>query len=126
MSAASSDTLGQAIQRIERFSRVVNEAIVFRVSNVADLDTRLDYAGVARHSDRHQVEFSLTTLVRLCRSLTGLSLTPVRVTICHSRADGVAEQRLLLAARPSLVRSMTWSSLRTHAGDCLSSALTHI
>src|SRR3954447_10263036 len=75
--AASSETLGEAVQRIERYSAVGNEAMVFRCGKGADLAIRLDYSGVARHSDRHQVEFFLTTLVRLCRSLTGMPLTPL-------------------------------------------------
>jgi AraC-type transcriptional regulator len=74
--AASSETLVEAVQRIERFSAVGNEAVVFRCGKGADLAIRLDYSGVARHSDRHQAEFFLTMLVRLCRSLTGMPLTP--------------------------------------------------
>src|SRR3954451_7201149 len=57
--AASSETLVEAVQRIERFSAIGNEAVVFRCSKGADLEIRLDYAGVARHSDRHQIEFFL-------------------------------------------------------------------
>jgi AraC-like DNA-binding protein len=87
--AACSRSLGEAVQRIERFSAVGNEAVVFRASKASDLVIRLDYSGVARHSDRHQVEFFLVALVRLCRSLTGLNVTPTQVTISHSRSEGV-------------------------------------
>src|SRR3954449_11272139 len=67
--AASSETLVEAIQRIERFSAVGNEAVVFRRSKGADLEIRLESPGVARHTDWHQVEFFLAALVRVCRSL---------------------------------------------------------
>ena len=98
--AASSETLVEAVQRIERFSAVGNEAMVFRCSKGADLEIRLDYSGVARHSDRHQVEFFLTTLVRLCRSLTGMPLTPLSVTISHARSEGLAEYNRFFGCQP--------------------------
>src|SRR3954465_15858985 len=89
--AASSETLVEAIQQIERFSAVGNEAVVFRCGKGANLAIRLDYAGVARHSDRHQIEFFLAALVRVCRSLVGVPLVPLRVAISHSRSEGLAE-----------------------------------
>jgi len=63
--AASSETLVEAIQRVERFSAVANEALSFRCRKGADLEIRLEYSGVARHADRHQVEFFIAALVRL-------------------------------------------------------------
>jgi AraC-like DNA-binding protein len=88
--AASSETLVEAMQRLQRFSAVGNEAVVFRCSAAADLEIRLDHVGVARHSDRHQVEFFLAALVRMCRSITGLPLRPVSVAIAHPRSEGIA------------------------------------
>jgi AraC-like DNA-binding protein len=51
-------------------------------------ETRMvfEYIGVARHSDRHQIEFLMGILVRLCRKLTGERLTPSRVRIKHRRS----------------------------------------
>ena len=57
-------------------------------------------AGVARHSDWHQTEFFLTTLVRLCRSLTGMPLTPLSVTISHARSEGLAEYNRFFGCQP--------------------------
>ena len=98
--AACSETLGEALHRIERFSAVGNEAVIVRASKAGDLQVRLDYSGVSRHSDRHQVEFFLAALVRLCRSLTGLSLTPLRVTIGHARSDDLADYQTFFGCRP--------------------------
>jgi AraC-like DNA-binding protein len=97
--AASSETLVEAVQRIERFSAVGNEAVVFRCSKGADLEIRLDYSGVARHSDRHQIEFFLAALVRVCRSLVGVSLVPLRVTIAHARSEGLSEYNRFFGCR---------------------------
>ena len=97
--AASSETLVEAVQRIERFSVVGNEAVVVRCSKGADLEIRLNYSGVARHSDRHQVEFFLAALVRLCRSLVGVPLVPLRVTISHAPSERLAEYNRFFGCR---------------------------
>jgi AraC-like DNA-binding protein len=41
--------------------------------------------------DRHQIEFVLTLLVRICRSLTNLQLSPVRAVVAHRRAADASE-----------------------------------
>jgi len=46
-----------------------------------------EYVGVPRHSDRHQIEFFMTTLIRSCRQLTGRQLRPQRATLTHLRTD---------------------------------------
>jgi hypothetical protein len=97
--AASSETLVEAVRRVERFSAVANEAVVFRCNKGADLELRLDYSGVARHSDRHQVEFFLAALVRVCRSLVGVPLVPLRVTISHARSVGLAKYNTFFGCR---------------------------
>jgi AraC-like DNA-binding protein len=86
--AAPSETLGEAIERVERFSAVGNEALVIRGDQADALCIRLEYSGVARHSDRHQVEFFVASIVRLCRELSGLPVLPTRVTFCHDRSRG--------------------------------------
>jgi AraC-like DNA-binding protein len=89
--ATSSSTLDEALRRVQRYSAVANEALVFKCSATGDMEIRLAYAGVARHSDRQQVEFFLTAMVRMCRSLTGAALRPLTVTIAHPRSEGLRE-----------------------------------
>ena len=45
------------------------------------------YVGVVRYLDRHQIEFFMTLLIRLCRHLTGLRLAPSRARIMHRRSN---------------------------------------
>ena len=59
----------------------------FSVSTEKDIRMAFDYVGVARHSDRHQIEFFMTALIRLCRQLTGLRLMPSRARLTHRRSD---------------------------------------
>jgi AraC-like DNA-binding protein len=45
----------------------------------------LHYKGVRRLSDRHQIEFFVTMIVRLCRQMVAWRLTPLRIKFAHRR-----------------------------------------
>ena len=72
---ASSQTLGDALKRIARYSKVTNEALVFGYREGNRLIINLSYSGVPRHSDRHQIEFCMFGVIRICRLLTGQHLS---------------------------------------------------
>ncbi len=84
--AASSETLGDALQRAARYSSIVNEGLSIQCLKARDIRMVVEYVGVARHTDRHQIEFLMTVLIRLCRQLTGRRLKPSRVRIMHHRS----------------------------------------
>jgi hypothetical protein len=54
--AASSQTLGDALDRAERYSSIVNAGVVLKGFETRNLTIALRFAGVARHSDRQQME----------------------------------------------------------------------
>lgn len=83
--AASSKTLGDALLKVRRYSSIANEGIVLRVQVGRTVRIKLDYAGVLRRSDRHQLEAWMTAAIRLCRELTGRELRPLGVRIMHQR-----------------------------------------
>jgi AraC-like DNA-binding protein len=85
--AASSETLGDALQRAARYSSTVNEGLSLKCLKGGDIRMVFEYVGVARHSDRHQIEFLMTALIRVCRQLTGRPLTPSQVRIVHRRSN---------------------------------------
>jgi AraC-like DNA-binding protein len=85
--AASSETLGDALRRAARYSSIVNEGVSLKCLEEGDIRMVFDYIGVARHSDRHQMEFLITALIRVCRQLTGRRVTPSRVRITHHRRN---------------------------------------
>jgi AraC-like DNA-binding protein len=85
--AASSETLGDALQRAARYSSIVNEGLSLKCHTAREIQMVIEFVGVARHSDRHQIEFFMGILVRLCRKLTGVQLTPSRVRIKHRRSN---------------------------------------
>jgi AraC-like DNA-binding protein len=84
---ASSETLGDALQRATRYSRITNDAVHLRYHKNRNIVVRFEYVDVARHQDRHQIEFFMVALVRLVRHLSGHHLLPTRVTLTHHR-DG--------------------------------------
>jgi AraC-like DNA-binding protein len=88
---ASSQTLGDALKRIARYSKVTNEALVFGYREGNRLIINLSYSGVPRHSERHQIEFCMFAALRICRVLTGQNLVPQHFTIAHHRSEGTSE-----------------------------------
>ena len=88
---ASSQTLGEALKRIARYSKITNEALVFGYREGNRLIISLSYSGVPRHSDRHQIEFCMFAAIRICRMLTGQHLVPQHFTIAHHRSRSTSE-----------------------------------
>jgi AraC-like DNA-binding protein len=85
--AASSETLGDALQRLARYCSTVNEGLSVKCLEEEDIRLAYGYVGITRHSDRHQIEFFMTVLIRLCRQLTGLRLVPSRARLTHRRSN---------------------------------------
>ena len=88
---ASSQTLGDALNRVARYSQTTNEALVVRYREGNRLIINLSYSGVPRHSDRHQIEFCMFAVLRICRVLTERNLVPQDFSIAHHRSEGTAE-----------------------------------
>jgi len=83
--AASSATLGEALIKIGRYSSIVNEGVALKVERGTAVRIVIDYAGVSRHADRHQIEAWITAVMRFCRDMTGRALLPLGIKIIHER-----------------------------------------
>jgi AraC-like DNA-binding protein len=88
---ASSQTLGEGLKRVARYSQITNEALVVRYREGNRLIIGLSYSGVPRHSDRHQIEFCMFGVLRICRMLTGQKLVPQHFSIAHHRSGANSE-----------------------------------
>ena len=88
---ASSQTLGDSLKRVARYSQITNEALVVGYREGNRLIINLSYSGVPRHSERHQIEFCMFAVLRLCRLLTGQNLVPQNFSIAHHRSGGSSE-----------------------------------
>jgi AraC-like DNA-binding protein len=88
---ASSGDLADALRNAERYSGINNDGVRLRFSLQQALVISLEYVAVDRTLDRHQIEFWLIAVVRLCRQLTGTRLAPRKLTIRHVR-DGTPRE----------------------------------
>jgi AraC-like DNA-binding protein len=95
---ASSDQLADSLRNAERYSVINNEGVRLRFRSDGRTVIALEYVNVDRFSDRHQIEFWVTTVVRLCRQLTDSRIAPQRVTVRHVRDGTPTEQRSFLAS----------------------------
>jgi AraC-like DNA-binding protein len=82
---ASSENLPDALQRAVRYSSIVNDGVSLRYIGRLPVGLSLHYTGVSRHIDKHQIEFWITVIIRICRQLTGTLLLPNRVKFSHFR-----------------------------------------
>ncbi len=89
--AASSEVLGRALMRVARYCSITNEAVSLKYFGDPECKVGVRYVGVSRHLDRHQIEFFVTSLLRVCRQLTGQHLVPTSVRLAHYRSGATPE-----------------------------------
>jgi AraC-like DNA-binding protein len=89
--AASSDTLGEAMQGIARCSVMLNEGIRIETDLGRAFRIGFEYAGVSRRSDRHQIEGWITAIVRCGREIAARDLQPAHISVMHPRIVDSAE-----------------------------------
>jgi AraC-like DNA-binding protein len=92
---SSSDSFADAMSNTERYTRIVNGGIEIKFEATRAVIT-IDYVGVERLSDRHQFEFWLFSIVRMCRQLTGTRLAPRQFSVKHGRKATPPECRAFL------------------------------
>jgi AraC-like DNA-binding protein len=92
---ASSQNLADALRRVARYSALNNEGVqlVYR-HHQTTASVRFEHVGVSRVADRHQIEFFVTVLFRICRQLVGRQLTPDSISLVHRRSSLPADLRL--------------------------------
>jgi AraC-like DNA-binding protein len=96
---ASSETLGDALDRAQRYTSIANAGIVLQCFETRNFTIDLRYAGVARHSDRQQMELFVTWLIRFCRESTDRRLNPIAVHFTHRRGDQSSELEKFFGCR---------------------------
>jgi hypothetical protein len=84
---ASSETLGDALERLARYCSITNEGLRITCREWKNLSVKFEYMGVSRLGDRQQIECFVAILLRICRQLTGLSLSPTSVKLTHRRTE---------------------------------------
>jgi AraC-like DNA-binding protein len=74
-----------------RFSSITNEAVSAKYFADPECKLVFRYVGVARHLDRHQLEYMATALIRTFRHLTGQRVVPTSVRFVHYRSGASSE-----------------------------------
>ena len=82
---ASSANLKEALERATHYSEIVNEGVTQELHSRNHHRVLVRYSGVSRHLDRHQIEFWMAALVRICRKLSGHRIIPKHVRFVHVR-----------------------------------------
>jgi AraC-like DNA-binding protein len=88
--------LGGSLARAERYSAINNEGIAVRVGGEETTAMAFQYVGIDRHSDRHQIEYLLTAMMRICRQLTNRDLRLRRARMVHRHSAAATELNAFL------------------------------
>jgi AraC-like DNA-binding protein len=115
--SASSDSLREALQRAARYSSIVNEGISLHYADQGDIVMTIRYVGVGRHLDRHQIEFLMALLVRLCRQLSGFHVSPTQVQFTHRRDNVRPEFVALFGANPEFGEALDGATFAAATGN---------
>jgi AraC-like DNA-binding protein len=87
---ASSQSLGDALKRVARYSQITNEALVVRYREGNRLTISLSYSGVPRHLPTSNWILHVCCITTLPRA-TGQNLVPQRFWISHHRSGTRSE-----------------------------------
>jgi AraC-like DNA-binding protein len=84
---ASADRFGDALQLFAKYCPVINEGLKLTLRKTKEaIGIIFEYEGISRPFERHQIEFLVTTIMRICRQVTNRNLTPERVSFSHWRS----------------------------------------
>jgi AraC-like DNA-binding protein len=89
----SSPSLGQGLDRLARYGRLLSDRVAARIHREGESLLLLvhDTASTPLHPAR--TEFALAVALKLARDCTGADITPLRVCFAHPAPDDMAEQR---------------------------------
>jgi AraC-like DNA-binding protein len=92
--AASSRTLGDALDRVSRYYRLLHEGVDCRIERGDGRTTILLHDQVARHaSPRHEVDVRLAALLAGCREITKRDIVPDGVSFPYPRPRRIEQYR---------------------------------
>jgi AraC-like DNA-binding protein len=114
---ASSQVLGDRLRRVARYSRITNESLVVGYREGNRLIINLSYSGVPRHSDRHQIEFCMFAILRICRLLTGQNIVPQHFSIAHHRSGNTSEMERFVGTKVEFGADTDELALKLDARD---------
>ena len=122
---SSSNTLAEALNDAERYTRIVNDGIQLRIDLDRETAIAIDCVGAELGSSPHQMEFWLFAVVRICRQLTDTRLAPLLLKVRHRRDVPPSEFRTFLgcdveyaSSTNEIIFPKSISSLPIVSADC--------
>jgi AraC-like DNA-binding protein len=88
---ASSATFGNALTRLARYSSIIHQGLSITCHHDDSVRVLVNFVGVPRHIDRHQMEALTTLLIRISQQLTAAPLRPLRIRFAHPRCQSSSE-----------------------------------
>jgi AraC-like DNA-binding protein len=90
--ASAARDVGEALTLLERYCRIVNEAVRLRLMRVPDgLVVRIDFLGLSRQDVRQNAEFGIAVLLKALREAAGRNIRPIRVAFALGRDSDLRE-----------------------------------
>jgi AraC-like DNA-binding protein len=84
--ASGAKDLGGALALFERYFRIVNEAVRFKLTRTGDgLAAEVGFVGLPRHAVRQNEEFGLSAILKTLREVAGRNVRPIRAAFVHPR-----------------------------------------
>lgn len=94
-------TLGEALDRVARYSRIVHDAGRVEVERSGDtLVVHPGCRGLAHDVPRQVAEYSAASLVVVARRITRAAIAPARVGFRHARPASIGEHRRVFGITP--------------------------
>ena len=85
-------TIGETLLLIERYCRIVNEAVRVKLLPVQNgVVVEFNFVGLSRHHFRQNAEFGLAAILKGLREHVGRNVRPIGVTFAHPRNSNLPE-----------------------------------
>ena len=89
---SAAKTIGETLPLIERYCRIVNEAVRVKLLPVQNgVVVEFNFVGLSRHHFRQNAEFGLAANLKGMRENVGRNIRPIRVTFAHPRNSNLQE-----------------------------------
>ena len=90
--ASAAKNLSEALALVERYFRIVNEAVRLQLRQAPDgVVVEFSFVGLSRHRARQNVEFGVAVISKALREIVGRSICPTRITFAHGRNSHLRE-----------------------------------
>lgn len=90
--ASAAKTVGEALALLERYFRIVNEAVHLKLTQTKSRAIlQADFVGLSRHDAQQNAEFGIAVILRVLREVAGRRISPTKVSFIRGHAANLRE-----------------------------------